>query len=349
MSGHFPVLRAFLVRPLYAMCAFMALCSAGCVIFEKETAVLLLSPDQDKAHALLVYKGLHTDADKKQLNDDLQIVTAMFKDRQAFYVGHPLFLLFLQPPETLAGKFGEKEKVFQALLRQHLKIAHATLFMNKEGKLCGSQIIEVRQLGKFVEAINALISAEFTQLAKEKLGDEKNRGKDWDVQSLRMVQKAASESFPWIRIESGRVNFTLLGSPTFFAARKREVLDSLITEPLTHLLPAPSKAPKPAVVSREQLQEKLDEMKLAVAFLTETPLSVDHRHDRLSLSVGLGNGEPVRLNIDYGYDKNWKKSGKSDNDIVAHARTLTDRLDRDVTTETLVTNFLREYAVGKQP
>src|SRR5439155_11377746 len=131
---------------------------------------------------------------------------------------HPLLALPLAPKE--GEKLSEEDKKFYALARKHLRVRKGTFFLGKQGALCGSQVVTVREARKFVEGINGLISDGVAEMTSKALGDKTKKKGNLDEETLRLLQKAARDRHQWITFEPGRVSGTLVGSPQHFARLK---------------------------------------------------------------------------------------------------------------------------------
>jgi hypothetical protein len=84
---------------LFSACA--ALACSGCIYFEQERLVIVHAPERNEARALLLYDSFHViGGQQADLEDAREQLRAMFVDRRAFYLGHPLFYLEL-PPDRL--------------------------------------------------------------------------------------------------------------------------------------------------------------------------------------------------------------------------------------------------------
>jgi len=317
------------------------LACSGCIDFEKQTAVIVVDPKNDSARVLLVYEGFHMSAnkaDKEVWQKDLAIVRTLFQDKQGFYLVNPLFLQFLQEPPEFAKMpvLDDPEEKWRAFLRDHVAIPSASLFLNKQGKLCGSQTLAVHGLGKLVRHVNERISEEFLKDVKHRLANEKNRGDDWDVTSLLRVQNAAENHFQWQHVEPGRISFTPIGSQRCLTRWKRQFLDSSTNLPQPAPQAANGKA-APAPPSQQELQAIIDDLRFMLRFLNETAVSIDHRRDRMTISVGVGDGEPIRLPFEY----KPIPPQASDGDLLDYARTLQKKMAKDANLEELIREFLQ--------
>jgi hypothetical protein len=237
-----------ITRPWMIVIAAIAVSSSGCggLVFEKETMLFSIAPERDAAKALLVYEGFFVaGTEKNDLESAQDELSTLFKDRQAFCFGNPMFLVDLSSTSgrdddagalsafamrqrkihsTTAGRDDDTEqrktlefqRTLREFLRKHLSITSAQLFISRTGKLCGHQAVTVRGLRDLIAGINERISEQFAQDTSEALRDKKKRGPEWDDESLRLVQAAARNHYAWIRVDDGRISFTCLArTPSF--------------------------------------------------------------------------------------------------------------------------------------
>ena len=313
----------------------LALASSGCVEFEKETIVAVVDPENNGARILLVYEALHSDANQGNqsgLASDLAELDQLFKVRESFYCGHPLLRVDLQEAKTpvFPKKSDDLNEKLRVLLCEHVSIRTAGFFVSRQGKLCGFQTLRVRHLRKFVRGLNEWMSELFAAQIKDARGDPKKFGREWDLKSMLAMEQAAKDHFPWLRVEPGRISFTLLGSQDFLIRIKRDVLSPLVTQE-----PANDKT-GPALPKAEEILKRNKDLERGLRLLSESALSLDHRRDRMTFSLGLGDGEPIRLAADYGVLGPRPCDGR----LLDHARKVSGDLRRNVDVETLITEFL---------
>lgn len=302
---------AFLTRRLAAVfVGVLAAASAGCLNFEKQTIFMLFSPERDELRAVLVYEGLFVSGDKQQdLKKAQDQLAGLYLTNQQFYVADPLFCFDLK---------GGKTDPTAGLLAKHLAIRNGEFFLNKEGKLSFSQTITVTNAKELVEAINASTSEAFAQFAAEGLAadrtKEKGRWELWDEESLRLIQKAAQEKHPWVRLEPGRISFTMVGSQALFARMKREML-----------------AGEPPQLSPELIR-----------FLCNTSWSLEERRNRVTISLGVGDGKPLRLPFERG-----KGDERFAKELLTHAKLLAGQFREDASADEVIAEF-QKHASAKR-
>jgi hypothetical protein len=338
-------------RTLRAVAVALALLGgAGCLTFEKETMVFVFPPGGQEVRGLLVYEGMAPSAakaaDLERAKDELGEIYA---SRERFYLGAWPLLVSLKPganddPGTREGK---------ALFRKHLVVRSGGLFLNENGRLCGYQVVTIRDRTKFVPALNGLIGRSMAEYAERALADPRRRA-DWlDEGSLRLMRRASQKRFEWVQIEPGRFGLTLPATPAAAARLKRAFLG---TEELARLRDAASVRLGKKGTDAPPRAPKLEEVRAAVRaygadrqalidYLAALPLSFEQRKDRFTVSLGLGEGEPIRLATP---TEVGPAPVPGEADLIAHARKLKVPFQAGLTTEKVIADFLKE-AAGKRP
>src|SRR5262249_10869744 len=169
-----------------------------------------------------------------QLEEAKQTLDDLFAQEKGFLLAAPTIEIRVTPPEQ-KEKLDEQQKKLHALLVKHLTVKTGTFFVNKEGRLCGSQTVHLRGAKKFFEGINAFISDSVGKEADKLLSDRTKRG-DLDEETLRLWQKAARDRHPWLTLEPGQVKLTLVGSPKFLAGVKRDLTGESVLKELHRAL-----------------------------------------------------------------------------------------------------------------
>jgi len=103
----------------------------------------------------------------------------------------------------------------------------------------------------------------------------------------------------------------------------------------------PDKTDPKKTVRDLALQRALDLLEGQAELLTEAPLSFDQRKDRVTISLGLGDGEPLRLAAPFAGPV---EKRKLEEELIAHAKTLKAPFKEGVTVEGLIADFLKEAA-----
>lgn len=310
--------------------ALLLLPSAGCLDFEKQTVVVGFPGGRDEVRILLIYHGFRVGGNKAQdLESAKEELTKLTTGEQDFYLASPLLHLSLAPGKDEK----DDQKRVRELLAKHVAVRKCSLFTDQDGKLCGYQVLTVRDAQKLVTEGNALLSDSFGQWAKEQLANEKKRNKDWDKETLELVVKASNDKYSWVRLEPGRLSFSMPGSQAFFARAKREALHASDLESLQKQLAAGKPAP-----NLQAVRAKLADLERDFTLLSELPLGIDQRKDRLTVSLGFGDGQPITIPL----PASPREPQPIDKDLAAFARTLKIEFRKGVTSDGLIAEFLKD-------
>jgi hypothetical protein len=329
-------------------CALLG--SAGCLTFEKEALVFAFPPGGREVRGLLVYEGLApSGAGRQDLARAKEELGKTFAAAEQFYLGSWALQASLKPgPDD-----GPLEREKKALLRRHLVVGGGGFFLNEGGRLCGYQTVTVRDRGRFVADLNGLISRAMTDHVKGGLGDPRQRA-DWeDEETLRLMERACAKRFEWVRVEPGRLSLTVPATPAAAARLKREFLGA---DELAGLRDAASARPGKKGTDEPPREPTLAEVmaavrsyctgrQLLIELVSDFPLSFDQRKDRITVSLGLGDGEPILG----GSTGAGPALAAGEADLIAHARTLNVPFKSGVTAEKLIADFLQEHTAGKKP
>jgi hypothetical protein len=195
--------------------------------------------------------------------------------------------------------------------------------------LCGYQTLIVRDASKLVAAINGKIS--------EALIAE-NPPESVDKASREMMLKAAHDKHAWLKLEPGRVSATV---PMSWDMAKRSRQNALGVEGLAEILKG-LEPPAPSAPSRQQVEQ----LKLAASFWADNPWSFDQRRDRVVVSLGVGDGEPIRLDCP---PTNPREPTTFDAALADYAKTLPVKFRKDViTVEAIIEEFAKQHAGAKR-
>lgn len=305
-SGRWSILRLTVILSL-------ALAGGGCVTFEKETAVVAFPPGKDEIRILLIYEGVQaSDSNAGTLKTAREQLTRFVTSQEEFCLGDNWITHVVM---TTSKDDSEQTKQLRNFLKKHIAVKNGAFFDNKDGKLSGYQTVTVRQAKQFVEDLNGLISPEIVKLTEEALASPDLKKSGLDVETLERLQRAGRELFAWVRLEPGRVSFT---APLSFAllARGRHDLAKQLTE---------------------SLKSRPTELEPLLKFLAEVPISLDQRKNQVTVSLGVGEGEPFTLLFG---DKE-KPVRHFEKELRDHARSLRPEFLKDATTEGLIAEFLK--------
>jgi hypothetical protein len=92
----------------------------------------------------------------------------------------------------------------------------------------------------------------------------------------------------------------------------------------------------------EQLKAVMPVIERLADFLAQTPFSIEQRRDRLIISLGLGDNEPIRFFSPYkGQPEGIREP------ILEHAKASKVEMLKDATTESVIADFLKKHQAKK--
>jgi hypothetical protein len=282
--------------------------NTGCLVFDHQTTVIAFPPDSREVRVLTICEGLHVQGDKDtDLTKAKEQLTSWATSGQEFYLGPSWIMHVSLKPDGGESPDAQAQK---ATLRKHLLIEKPTFFLNAAGKLCLYQAVTISDRDKFAAAMNDLIGCEVAREAAAALADPARRSEWIDEETLKLMEKAAGGPFAWFDLEPGRISLSMPISP---AAAIR----------LKGLFP-------------KEIPPK---------FPIDLPWSFDHRRNRITVSLGYGDGEPIR----YDLDSEDQTTPQFEKELIDHARTVKAPFQKGVTREGLVEEFLKAQRKGKKP
>jgi hypothetical protein len=314
--------------------------NAGCLVFERETMVITSAPGGKEARVLLMYEGLHpSKAAGKELAEAKEQLSELAVNEQTFYLGDPMFRL------ELAGREGATEQVKQqtAKLRAAMKVSKGTFFIDRDGRLCCYQVVTVSNVPGLVETINEMTNDAFRS-------DGLQSPPGWhDKETTAKWKEAAEKCFTWFGWEPGRITYQMPATPEAATNLKRSILRPERVDQLRGIEfrlmalrggfgPAQPREKQAQVeAEREQILRDLEnDLNLALT----NPLSIDQRHDRIVISLGLGNCEPIRLNMPPVREAT-RGLSLGDPGLIEHAKTLKVPFRQEVTMEGVIGDFVK--------
>jgi hypothetical protein len=344
-------------RSLPVLAALLSFASAGCLDFQKESCIIVFQPEQDEAQALLVYEGFQVagkgDKDLKAARDELKELLAA---ERTFYLGALLFRIRLVLPDNKDQKITEGQRRANALLPRHLSIRKGAFFTSNNGQLCGYQTITIRQVARFVDGLNSILSESLLEhyAAVQASANQKTRSTE-QLAVDRVIRKAAQDGHKWFRIEPGRLSLTIPGAPEMYKPEKRGIImDELVSAAgLGEFRGNPSK-PIPdknvlqkmaTTASPDVIRKALEGFDDLAAFLSDVPLSLDQRTDRITISLGYGEGQPIQFVFPYDSRKPLHKTAE----LVSFAQTLGVEFKKDMTADRLIIDFRKEHSAPRRP
>jgi hypothetical protein len=329
-------------QPLLIM-ALLALTNTGCLDFEKQTMVVTFSKDGQDMQVLMVYDGLGVSGNNPKDLETAKDQLAQLVRGEAFYMGDPLVRVYLKP-----GKYDEPkdwDKKAMKVLGKHIVLGQGLLLKTLDGRYAYCQPLTVRDPASFVAWLNQIIAEEAVDVLR---AEPKKKGKKAepiaDEETITVIEKAAKNKFAFLRVEPGRIAFTVPGTPKFFADLKRDALgggfDNIKKEVENLLDPTTRDKVKP-----EQIRKLFDNLESEVNLLADTPWSLDQRRNQVTLALGWGDGHPFRLTVESAGRPDGKKA-KHNKDLFAFAETLGATVRDDVSLDQVLEEFQRSRTLA---
>jgi hypothetical protein len=262
-------------------------------------------------------------------------LTALSDNDRLFYGGYyliPAELEKLDPKETES----EKAKAVRMFMRSHIKTRGEAFFLNGDGRLCFVQALTITDVPAMIAELNAMISSEVNDGTAAVLAGTVKPEAWMDPETIKLLHKASSKkSFDWVKLEPGRVTFTVPMSPAGAANFKRQLFQLKDIQALRKQvdgLPSPDGR-------KYDVRESLLALELVATFFADLPLSVDQRPDHMAFAVGVGAGQPLRVAAPL--DESVKKKGAQDEELIKLARTLKVPFREGMTADGAIAAFLK--------
>jgi hypothetical protein len=302
-----------------------ALSSAGCLDFDRQTIHALFPEGRDELHAVFIYEGLHVSGKEKKDTALAQQQLKELVEGKSFYLGNHVLRF------SLVEKSDDKPaRQLQALLYKHLSLSNGVLFLDDQSNLNGSQTVRIRNLSAFAAGLNDWIAAEFARHSAEKRA---NLPADdfYDLETLALIDRALQDKHVWLKIEPGRISFTMPAS------------DAVITKVKCFIAGGGALARLDSQ-AQELVPEKLPEFRKAVSeaareqqALAGLPWGFQQGRKRFTLSLGVGEGEPLHLSF-----TSRSRLPSWEGELVNFAKEAQLPIRKDVTVGSLIEKLQRE-------
>jgi hypothetical protein len=326
---------------MLVIAAFILLAAVpGCIDFEKETAVVVFPRNSDEVRLLLVYEGLGVsgpkDADWSNAKTQLKRLvekTSDFCILGGNWIGH--FNMHIEQSDW------EETRKFKSFLKTELTLRNGELYRNTDGKLCGYQLLTIRNARSLSRGLDGYIAKHFLELSKDREESGEKKDTDIDEPTRELWRKAAVTDFAWFRIEPGRFTFTVPASPETVAAMKNAAFMDrfkLFRKQLDELnAPAAGTEDDRTPEKRKaDLESDLDRFMEGIKPFCSLPWSVDHRKERISFSLGYGDGHHLVVPL-----PNNRDSVHRSDDLFAEAKSLNVPFRGNLKTENLIAEFIQ--------
>jgi hypothetical protein len=317
------------------LCIFAGTGCTG-LTYDRQEKVFVFTKGRPEIKVLLVYEGLRVLGDRENsLKQAKEQLTELFVNRQEFWFGDgetPLHFSLRNPTEGPPARL-------QPLLKKHVTIDAVEFFSSADGRLCASQVLTVRDPQPLIDGLNEIIS----ELVAEKVREEfakpaaENNGK-MDEDSLRLLDAASQQKFRWLRIDSGRFSLTIPASPALSRQIKSELLRTQFLADAEDMLRRQNGKDAEAATRVARARNSLDS-------ICNVPWSFDQRVDRLTVSLGYGGDEPIRVSPAH---TSSPPMTPLDKELIDFAHKLEVPFAARRESEAVVGQFLRNVPTGRQ-
>ena len=329
-----------------ALAALLPCLMTGCLEFEKQTVYVAFPKDRDEVDALLVYEGVGVEGNNPEALTEAKKQLEPFAKEQAFC----LWVWPLAIDLTPEPKDPPEQKQLKELLRKHLTIKNGAFFTSADGKLNAYQTITIRDVSKLIATTNDMISESILnekpaepKPPEVKPGEPKPpEPKKVDKETQELIRKAARNHYAWAKLTPGQLSVNIPMTPAAARELKRKALG---VDELDALLKAwaENKAEKPE--EKDRIRNQIDQLKTGLSILADNPISFDQRKDHITVALGVGDGQPIR--VDLNSTPPHKEPTKLDKDLADYAKTLSIKFRKDVTVDTIIDEFRKEHG-GKK-
>lgn len=298
---------------------------SGCLDFDRQTIHAIFPEGRDELHAVLIYEGLHVNGKEKKDTTLAQQQLKELVEGKSFFLGNHMLRF------SLVEKSDDKPaQQLQALLFKFLSLSNGALFLDDKSNLNGSQTVRIRNLSAFVTGLNDWIATEFARHSEEKRA---NLPADdfYDLETLALIDRAIQDKHVWLKIEPGRISFTMPASDEVIARVKRFIAGG---DALARLHSQ----------AQELVPEKLPEFRKAASeaardqqALAGLPWGFQQGRKRFTLSLGVGEGEPLHLVF-----ASRSRLPTWEGELVNFAKETQLPIRKDVTVNSLIEKLQRE-------
>ncbi|MGE0529272.1 MAG: hypothetical protein AB7P49_19615, partial [Bdellovibrionales bacterium] len=270
-------------------------------------------------------------------------LTELVSSGKVLYLTSPILRLRMILPED---KTHVDDLTLQLInvMQNHLTIEQGKLFQNNENQLSYYQTIKIKKVDLLVKDLNKIVSEYIVRAAKNALaGNNPTNGLDED--SWRLLQKAGNSGHSWIQIHPGRISLDIPGDDKIFSQVKQELLGEKHLETMQAYLSSLKKADPtgkmPSSIPIREMLEKIRQMKVSFSKLKELPWSLDQRKDRLILSLGYGENQPMLLRF-LGSESKGPRGRVEE--LLRHAHTLKVDFMEETSSQSLLSEFQKKWS-----
>ncbi|MBL8793266.1 MAG: hypothetical protein JNM56_05125 [Planctomycetia bacterium] len=310
-------------RTAVALFAVAALACSGCLDFDRQTMHILMPQGRDELHAVFIYEGLHINGSQQNHVARAKEELKDLVNGKALYLGNHMLRFHLTELSD------DRMKPLQTLLAKHLSLQDGVLFLDDRASLNASQTIRIRELTAFVQGLNEFIAGEFAHsVAEQRLNPV---GDFYDAETLALIERAIQDKHVWLSCEPGRISFTMPASDAVIARFKRQISGADDVDRLRSL--ADTMLPDGLAEFRKALTEAAANRETIAGL----PWSFQHGRKRFTVSLGVGEGEPLHLVC-----KSGTRMQAWDGELVNFARNSQLPVRKDLTVQGQIEKLQRE-------
>ena len=311
----------------------------GCLVFEKQTIHAIYDEKADVVHAVLVYEGLHVSGtDKQNLKNAKFDLQDLVKDNDSFYIANPIVRIRLSELKN-PPKLGEFDKEYADMILTHVSLTPGKMFVKDKDKLCYSQGLTIRQAKSFVAKANHLISRDIIKNAK-RANQGNPKQPEWQKELQKKILIAAQNKHAWIRLQPGRLSVTTPMNDQALANAKLSLLALDRLDEFKKRLKDTAKR-KDWKTYQSMVDGQFKNQEFLGLLLKSNVISLDHRKDSATFSVGYGGTEPIPGVFPFFEDP--EKLTKYDKEFQEYAKTLQEEWDNNTTVERVLTDFRKKH------
>ena len=273
--------------PVVALIVGLCLLVASCVELIGQRFIVHYDRGADVLEVLIFYDGVHRNREQKSVEESAEQV------RQFIQKGNVMLLDWWGHIEVadLAEMAGDEElsdpqRAVLAHLSQHMRVEAVGHARSGPGQVSGVQRVTIGRFSELIEALNRLLDETFTDLAQEPPKPLQR--------TMRLWQQAADDGHRWLRLDGQAIAFHAPVDRREWAMARSDLLDSLVDDlkRVTH--------------DAEQFEQVERDLRLAVTFLANVPLTYSDRDGELRLSLGhsrSANTYPFRIREEGRYNE----------------------------------------------
>lgn len=211
-------------RVLAVSLVLLLLCS--CVDFDEQTVYFFYDKQKDELHLLVLYQGIHSNENVAESKKDLtKFVTTDWEIAIHSWIGH---ITKEEIKETINDENTPvAAKKLITFFLENITVTNGKFFHDKDKRLCGYQIVTIKNTSKHIELLNKLISESVPEQInknEEPFGELNN---ELNKKSIDLITTAARKNHQWIKLVGQSIQFSFPISDEDFVKTKTALLEVL--------------------------------------------------------------------------------------------------------------------------